>query len=624
MNLIREEIDRIKNLMNGGLLSEAASNSQKQQALLQIIRQAEHSEKNWDKAYYTIYGSKQVAPPVHNKRLDQMTLSRWLTYKDSDGVKFPYRVDQFNSKASGAYQFMPATLRDMRGRGWVSDTDVMSKQKQDSIVLNWLKSSSIGIDIDNLPDELNIDITDRLALKWAAIPSSKHGGGSAMENQGSKKWSTINKWYTSLIGSSQTVFDPYDGIDDGSTIVDPDSLIITPDNEYYYPEIDSEEDESVGPIDVTDILDGDDVLKRGDESNLVSHIQNLLVYDYDYDLGDSGDSDDGTDGAFGKKTEKAIKEFQKKNGIPDDGIIGLCTLDAILEGHTHYCCKEDHCEEDECSASKWCEEKPEGKERTKKSNKKKCVDDGNCDDKENVIPNNNVNITNKGACTRNEVTAGGGLPDNFAKIPAGTDNYRCDQPTMSQLKYILQQYDIKYVIRLNSTTKGVTALCEKTLVESMGIGYVSTLENASKHYISGHNGGVYGKGYIGTLNKTLKYLQKGNTLIHCAHGADRTGYIVAKYLQDELGWNAEQLWDYTIKYNSWENGGKNANGYICAPHEVKRYGGGYGNWGYIKYMEAFYPLKSWCEAGGSSDNRYGTLRKDCYSCKNQNKLKSHY
>ena len=91
---------------------------------------------------------------------------------------------------------MPATLKDLRGRGWVSDTDVMSKQKQDSIVLNWLKSSSIGIDIDNLPDELNIDITDRLALKWAAIPSSKHGGGSAMENQGSKKWSTINKWYT--------------------------------------------------------------------------------------------------------------------------------------------------------------------------------------------------------------------------------------------------------------------------------------------------------------------------------------------------------------------------------------------------------------------------------------------
>tara|TARA_R110000824_G_scaffold95901_8_gene230209 strand:+ start:40 stop:1086 length:1047 start_codon:yes stop_codon:yes gene_type:complete len=348
------------------------------------------------------------------------------------------------------------------------------------------------------------------------------------------------------------------------------------------------------------------------------------VYDYDYDLGDSGDNNDGTDGSFGEKTEKTIKEFQKKNGIYSDGIIGLCTLDSLLEGYTHYCCREDKCEEAECSKSKRCEEKPEGKARVKKSKTKKCTDDGSCDDNKNVIPNNDVNQTKTGKCTKDTIIAGGGVPSNFAKIPAGTDNYRCDQPTLGQLKYILQQYDIKYVIRLNSTTKGVTALCEKTLVESMGIGYVATLENSSKNYISGHNGGVYGRGYLGTLNKTVKYLQKGNTLIHCAHGADRTGYIVAKYLQDELGWGAEQLWDYTIKYNSWENGGKNANGYICAPHEVKRYGGGYGNWGYIKYMEAFYPLKSWCEAGGSSDNRHGTLRKDCHSCKNQNKLKSNY
>ena len=64
----------------------------------------------------------------------------------------------------------------------------------------------------------------------------------------------------------------------------------------------------------------------------------------------------------------------------------------------------------------------------------------------------------------------------------------------------------------------------------------------------------------------------------------------------------EALWEYTTKYNSWDK-----RGYICSPHKVKRYGGGLGNWGYIKYMEAFYPLTEWCKVG---------TRNECYSCKN--------
>ena len=540
MNLIREEIDRIKNLMTVNLLSETASASQKQQALLQIIRQAEHSEKNWDKAYYTIYGSKQVAPPVHNKRLDQMTLAQWLLGKDSDGVKFPYKVDQFNSRASGAYQFMPKTLRGLRSNGWVSDGDVMSKQKQDSIVLKWLKSNGIGIDIDNLPNELNIDITDRLALKWAAIPSSKHGGGSAMENQSSKKWSTINKWYTSLIGTTQTVFNPYDSDSDSgvnpNTNVDPNSLIVTPDNEYYYPEIDSEEDESIGPIDITDILEGNDVLKKGDESNLISDIQNLLVYDYDYDLGDSGDDNDGTDGAFGKKTEKAIKEFQKKNGIPDDGIIGLCTLDAILEGHTHYCCKEDHCEEDECKKSKWCNDKPTPKKRTKKSTTKK----------EKTDKSDKVDIDN--------VTPSEGLPGNFAEIPGGQGNFRCEQPTLKELAKVFEDYpDIERVVRMNGDEGGLSQKDEKRYVDSTGREYIwfnaHNPRSAKNSYTL-----QFTPGYYGAVELGLAELNKGNTLIHCTHGADRTGFIVAAYIKEKLGWSNEKLWEYTVAFNGWDGG----------------------------------------------------------------------
>ena len=60
-------------------------------------------------------------------------------------------------------------------------------------------------------------------------------------------------------------------------------------------------------------------------------------------------------------------------------------------------------------------------------------------------------------------------------------------------------------------------------------------------------------------------------------------------------------------------------GYICSPHKVKRRGGGLGNWGYIKYMEAFYPLTEWCKAGKTSyskEKKEWVNRSECHSCKN--------
>jgi|TARA_R110000824_G_scaffold326636_1_gene513580 hypothetical protein len=179
------------------------------------------------------------------------------------------------------------------------------------------------------------------------------------------------------------------------------------------------------------------------------------------------------------------------------------------------------------------------------------------------------------------------LPKNFAIIPGGRGNYRTDQPTLKEFEYIFRKYPkIKNVIRMNGEEgTGVTVEAERKLVENSGRQFI---------YESAHKGFVDGKGYTQSIEKMVPYLLKGNTLIHCTHGADRTGYIVAKYLQDIKfkKWSKEDLYQYTIEYNSWNNGK------ICHPGS---------NWGYIKYLEGFYPIEEWCKANGS--------RKKCESCK---------
>ena len=159
------------------------------------------------------------------------------------------------------------------------------------------------------------------------------------------------------------------------------------------------------------------------------------------------------------------------------------------------------------------------------------------------------------------------LPHNFDTVPGGNNVFRSSQPSISQLRDILNSYDINVVIRMNAEEgTGVSTSSEKQLVESMGKKYV---------WVNAHLGYVKGKGYTKSLDTLQPYLHNGNVLIHCAHGADRTGYQVAKYIQDNLGWDRKELWYYTIKYNNWEK-------------SIPR-----GETGYIKYMEAFYPYDLW-------------------------------
>lgn len=70
---------------------------------------------------------------------------------------------------------------------------------------------------------------------------------------------------------------------------------------------------------------GERTLRNGMEGDDVKELQTLLIQ-MDYDLGKWG-----ADGDFGDLTEMAVRDFQKKNGLEADGVMGEKTVAALLK-----------------------------------------------------------------------------------------------------------------------------------------------------------------------------------------------------------------------------------------------------------------------------------------------------
>lgn len=66
------------------------------------------------------------------------------------------------------------------------------------------------------------------------------------------------------------------------------------------------------------------VLSKGDEGEQVKALQRML-YSMGYDLGKTG-----VDGDFGAKTHNAVCDYQKKNGLTVDGVVGYNTWCKLL------------------------------------------------------------------------------------------------------------------------------------------------------------------------------------------------------------------------------------------------------------------------------------------------------
>ena len=71
-------------------------------------------------------------------------------------------------------------------------------------------------------------------------------------------------------------------------------------------------------------------IRKGNKGELVKKCQQLLVK-HGYSLGICG-----VDGDFGTATEKAVKEFQKDNGLKVDGIVGESTWAALEKEQQYY------------------------------------------------------------------------------------------------------------------------------------------------------------------------------------------------------------------------------------------------------------------------------------------------
>lgn len=165
---------------------------------------------------------------------------------------------------------------------------------------------------------------------------------------------------------------------------------------------------------------------------------------------------------------------------------------------------------------------------------------------------------------------------NFDLIPDGKNNYRSAQITIDKYPEVIKKYGIKNIIRMNgdggdskhkSSYPQTSKKEEEEMCKKLGCNY---------QFINAHEGYKEGKGYTQSLDKVDKILQQGNTLIHCTHGADRTGGMVGGYLKkNNIITDKDKLWDYTTKYNSW-------NSYI---KKGKFFGSGYD-----KYADTFYPI----------------------------------
>lgn len=135
------------------------------------------------------------------------------------------------------------------------------------------------------------------------------------------------------------------------------------------------------------------------------------------------------------------------------------------------------------------------------------------------------------------------IPD---KLVADKPNYRSAQMPGDILSGVIKKYGIKRVIRFNGDDNDSKH------------GSYQSLPIANEKKICEENGCEFHKLSASRDQEEVnKLLLQGNTLIHCAHGADRTGGNVGGYLYSIGYGDTNKIWDYTTQYNGWEKMVKN-------------------------------------------------------------------
>lgn len=132
---------------------------------------------------------------------------------------------------------------------------------------------------------------------------------------------------------------------------------------------------------------------------------------------------------------------------------------------------------------------------------------------------------------------GGGI--NFHLMKDGKNNYRAGlKPKYTDLsleffKSLKDNFGIKRIISLNGSDEWEGANLP-ALISEAGMQHV---------YIP-----------MGTVPTRQEFdrikglLREGSNLVHCTHGADRTGSVVGRYYMEELGWPMEKAVEETKRY----------------------------------------------------------------------------
>jgi hypothetical protein len=139
------------------------------------------------------------------------------------------------------------------------------------------------------------------------------------------------------------------------------------------------------------------------------------------------------------------------------------------------------------------------------------------------------------------------------KIPTSNNCYRSAQIPANSLESVIKEYGIKNIIRMNGDGNDGKHNSDDPITTKQKEKEICERNNCKFHYIYSQNGFKCNGGYVKSINEIIPILDGGNTLIHCAHGADRTGGMVGAFLKYKDWGTEDEIWDYTTqsKFNGW-------------------------------------------------------------------------
>jgi len=141
---------------------------------------------------------------------------------------------------------------------------------------------------------------------------------------------------------------------------------------------------------------------------------------------------------------------------------------------------------------------------------------------------------------------------NFHLVPGNKNNYRSSQIPPVHLKDIINRYRIDRVIRLNSDEEGDGLDPDGSLITVDEEEKVCKENGCDFHFVDLKKEYYGGKTPQKIMEKVNPILDKGNCLIHCKYGKDRTGGSVGYHLLNSVIIpNLDDVWEYTVKYNNW-------------------------------------------------------------------------